>query len=116
MVGWQLLESALDPSRLRGDTADVSATVPDAHAVKISERRGSEHRGYRGELAASRRQGTTPPRTVHGLFFQVAEFVEYFFPLDDFLLSFPFVLQKSLDLGQFIASRVQHAYDYCRVA
>ena len=24
MVGWQLLESALDPSRFRGDTADVS--------------------------------------------------------------------------------------------
>ena len=27
MVGWQLLESALDPSRFRGDTADVSAPL-----------------------------------------------------------------------------------------
>ena len=27
MVGWQLLESALDPSRFRGDTADVSEEI-----------------------------------------------------------------------------------------
>ena len=38
MVGWQLLESALDPSRFRGDTADVSLGVAAVRVIALSTR------------------------------------------------------------------------------
>ena len=35
MVGWQLLESALDPSRFRGDTADVRQPGPKCSSTDV---------------------------------------------------------------------------------
>ena len=56
MVGWQLLESALDPSRFRGDTADVSTveTVEVENADLVGQ--VGEGHGRRGTTGTRRQK------------------------------------------------------------